>query len=60
MKKTISIFIASVILAMSVFSVNAFASTPKTDALLDKLAEIFESRFAESFYEEDEEIEDEE
>lgn len=37
MKKTISIFIASVILAMSVFSVNAFASTPKTDALLDKL-----------------------
>ncbi len=37
MKKTISIFIASIILAMSVFSVNAFASTPKTDALLDKL-----------------------
>lgn len=37
MKKTISIFIASTILILSVFSVNAFAATPKTDALLDKL-----------------------
>lgn len=38
MKKTISVFIASVILIMSVFSVSAFAAeTPKTDALLDKL-----------------------
>ncbi len=38
MKKTISVFIASVILIMSVFSVNAFAAeTPKTDTLLDKL-----------------------
>ncbi|MBQ7122928.1 MAG: hypothetical protein IJO03_11770, partial [Clostridia bacterium] len=38
MKRTISVFIASIILIMSVFSVNAFAAeTPKTDALLDKL-----------------------
>ena len=37
MKKTISILIASIILIMSVFSVNAFAASPKTDALLDKL-----------------------
>lgn len=38
MKKTISVLIASIILVMSVFSVNAFAAdTPKTDALLDKL-----------------------
>lgn len=38
MKKTISILIASIMLVMSVFSVNAFAAdTPKTDALLDKL-----------------------
>ncbi len=37
MKKTLSILIASIILVMSVFSVNAFATTPKTDALLDKL-----------------------
>lgn len=38
MKKTISVLIASIILLMSVFSVNAFAAdTPKTDALLDKL-----------------------
>lgn len=38
MKKTFSILIVSIILIMSVFSVNAFASeTPKTDALLDKL-----------------------
>lgn len=37
MKKTISILIASIILIMSFFSVNAFAASPKTDALLDKL-----------------------
>ena len=37
MKKTISILIASTILILSVFSVNAFAAKPKTDALLDKL-----------------------
>lgn len=38
MKKTISVLIASVILIMSAFSVNAFAAdTPKTDALLNKL-----------------------
>ena len=38
MKKTISILVASVILIMSVLSVNAFAAdTPKTDALLNKL-----------------------
>lgn len=37
MKKTISVFIASIILIMSFFSVNAFAATPKTDALLNKL-----------------------
>lgn len=36
MKKTLSI-IMSAILIISVFSLNAFASTPKTDALLDKL-----------------------
>ncbi len=37
MKKAISVIIASIILVLSVFSVNAFAATPKTDALLDKL-----------------------
>lgn len=38
MKKTISVLIASVILIMSVLSINAFAAdTPKTDALLNKL-----------------------
>lgn len=38
MKKTLSIIIASIILVMSVFSVNAFAAdAPKTDALLDSL-----------------------
>ncbi len=37
MKKTLSVLIASIILLMSFFSVNAFAATPKTDALLDKL-----------------------
>ncbi len=37
MKKTLSVLIASIILVMSFFSVNAFAATPKTDALLDKL-----------------------
>ncbi len=38
MKKTLSAVIAAIILIMSVFSVNAFAaSTPKTDALLDRL-----------------------
>lgn len=38
MKKTISILIASIILIMSVFSVNAFAAdTTKTEALLAKL-----------------------
>lgn len=37
MKKTLSVLIASIILIMSVFSVNAFAATPKTDTLLDKL-----------------------
>lgn len=36
MKKTISI-IMSAILILSVFSFNAFAAKPKTDALLDKL-----------------------
>lgn len=40
MKKTLSIIIATVILVMSVFSVNAFAAdTTKTEALLDKLNE---------------------
>lgn len=37
MKKTLSILIASIILVMSFFSVNAFAASPKTDALLDRL-----------------------
>lgn len=38
MKKIISVSVAAIILIMSLFSVNAFAaSTPKTDALLDKL-----------------------
>lgn len=37
MKKALSVLIASIILIMSVFSVNAFAASPKTDALLDKL-----------------------
>lgn len=37
MKKTLSVLIASIILLMSFFSVNAFAATPKTDALLDRL-----------------------
>ena len=37
MKKSISVLIASIILVMSVFSVNAFAASPKTDALLDRL-----------------------
>ena len=37
MKKTLSVLIASIILIMSVFSVNAFAASPKTDVLLDKL-----------------------
>ncbi len=38
MKKTLSAVFAAIILIMSVFSVNAFAaSTPKTDALLDRL-----------------------
>ncbi len=37
MKRKISILLAMVILMLSVFSVNAFAATPKTDALLDKL-----------------------
>ena len=38
MKKTLSIILATIILVMSVFSVNAFAAdTPKTDALLDSL-----------------------
>lgn len=37
MKKSISILIASIILIMSVLSVNAFAASPKTDALLDRL-----------------------
>lgn len=38
MKKTISVLIASVILIMSVLSINAFAAdTPKTDTLLNKL-----------------------
>ena len=36
MKKTLSI-IMSVILIVSVFSLNAFAATTKTEALLDKL-----------------------
>ena len=37
MKKTLSIIIASIILVMSVFSVNAFAAETKTDALLKQL-----------------------
>lgn len=38
MKKTLSIILATIILVMSVFSVNAFAAdTPKTDALLGNL-----------------------
>lgn len=37
MKKTLSVLFATIILVMSVFSVNAFATSPKTDALLDKL-----------------------
>lgn len=37
MKKIISILIASIIIVMSFFSVNAFAASPKTDALLGKL-----------------------
>lgn len=38
MKKTLSIIIATIILVMSFFSVNAFATdTTKTEALLDKL-----------------------
>ena len=38
MKKSISVLIASIILIMSVLSVNAFAAdSPKTDALLNKL-----------------------
>lgn len=38
MKKSLSIILASIILVMSVFSVNAFAAdTTKTQALLDKL-----------------------
>lgn len=40
MKKTLSIIIATIILVMSVFSVNAFAAeTTKTDALLGQLKE---------------------
>lgn len=39
MKKTLSIIIATIILVMSVFSVNAFAAETKTDALLGKLKE---------------------
>lgn len=37
MKKTLSIIIATIILVMSVFSVNAFAAETKTDALLNQL-----------------------
>ncbi len=37
MKKKLSLILATVILILSVFSVNAFAAAPKTDALLDKL-----------------------
>ena len=37
MKKTLSIIIATIILAMSVFSVNVFAAETKTDALLNQL-----------------------
>ncbi|MBQ2841646.1 MAG: hypothetical protein IJE72_01265 [Clostridia bacterium] len=37
MKKLISVLIASIILLLSVCSVNAFAATPKTDVLLNKL-----------------------
>lgn len=40
MKKTLSIIIATIILVMSVFSINAFAEeTTKTDALLNQLKE---------------------
>jgi len=39
MKKTLSIIIATIILVMSVFSVNAFAAETKTDALLNQLKE---------------------
>ena len=37
MKKSISTVLTAAILIMSVFSVNAFAATSKTDALLDRL-----------------------
>ncbi|MBQ8014954.1 MAG: hypothetical protein IJ264_02070 [Clostridia bacterium] len=37
MKRKISAVLAAIILVMSVFPVNAFAASPKTDALLDKL-----------------------
>lgn len=39
MKKIISIFIATVILMMSAFSINAFADTPKTEELLNQISE---------------------
>lgn len=39
MKKTLSIIIATVILIMSVFSVNAFAASTKTDTLINKINE---------------------
>jgi len=39
MKKTLSIIIATIILVMSVFSVNAFAAEARTDALLKQLKE---------------------
>ncbi len=37
MKRTFSAALAAIILIMSVFSVNVFAASPKTDALLDRL-----------------------
>lgn len=39
MKKTLSIIIATVILVMSVFSVNAFAANTRTDTLINKINE---------------------
>ncbi len=39
MKKTLSVILATIILVMSVFSVNAFAADTRTDALFEKLNE---------------------
>lgn len=37
MKKTVSAVLVAVIIALSVFSVNCFAATPKTDVLLSQI-----------------------